>query len=67
MFDREILPGGEGRLEVVIHGAALRPGKARARIELYCNDPRAPFLVLKGTVAPPLQSAALHADRARAR
>jgi hypothetical protein len=52
-FDSEILPGGEGRLEVLIHGTALRPGKAKARIELRCNDPRAPFFVLTGDVGPP--------------
>jgi len=49
-FDRKILPGKMGRVDVLVNGAVLKQGKARARIELVCNDPRAPDLVLKGKV-----------------
>ena len=50
-FDRKIQPGKTGKVEVMVNGAALRQGKAKARIEFLCNDPRAPYLVLKGKVS----------------
>jgi hypothetical protein len=38
VFDRDILPGGEGRVEVTIHGRILHPGRSMVTIDLIGND-----------------------------
>lgn len=52
MFDREILPGGEGRIEVRLPAAELRVGRASANVEILSDDPRgSDFVVLSGEIS----------------
>jgi len=53
VFDHDILPGGEGKMEITISGRMLHHGRSMVTVELGCNDPRGDMiLVLQGDVAP---------------
>ena len=62
-FDREIAPGGDGTMEVVVNGMKLHHGRSTVYLDIVTNDARSDTtLILRGEVVPADRAGAVEVD-----